>query len=436
MNILKAVLLFVLVGLFFISCGGTKKLSPEDLSTLSPQEKAEHLEAYLNEHPDDIASKKELADAYEQMGMDDRAAIIIKDILSVEPYQADLQFKYGQMMYKKGETKIAFQAFRKVLDSPGGSMYLNEIAKYVGGRFVIQPVTQSAANESFPSFLPDGSGLVYQTDENGNWDVVKHLFADNSVETLLQTRADEELPVISPDGGFLLYTSNADDQRPINTRFKVREIYLRNLSSGQEKNLTETVSDDWLPRFSPDGQQIVFVTERSDLRQVAYTAKQSDIYLMESDGDFHTRLTKNESNDGGACFSPDGKKIYFHSNRNGSYGIMVMNADGSKQMTVLDEPDVDEVNPCVSPDGNSIVFYSNKNGNYDLYLYDLTTNEQLQLTFSPADDSAPYFSPDGKSIVFHSNRSGNYDIYILNLEAESEPDLNQIASQLDDLIAQ
>ncbi len=214
----------------------------------------------------------------------------------------------------------------------------------------------------------------------------------------------------------------------------MREIYLKEIESGFERNLTETVADDWLPRFNHAGDRIVFTTERSDLRSVPYTEKQSDIYVMESDGDFHLQLTKNESNDGGACFSADDRKIFFHSNRNGSYDIFVMKSDGSLPMTILGDPDVNEVNPFTSPDSLHFVYFSDEGGNYDLYQAKTDGSEIERLTVNPAKDTDGVYSPDGKTIAFQSDRNGNYDIFILNLEATSEPTVNSVLSQLNQLI--
>ncbi len=426
--------LLVLLTLFLLQCGGTKKLTPEEMASLSPQEKVTHLEKVVEKNPNDIESRKELYKTYLEMGMEDQAIRVMKEIMNIDPYQADVNFDYGQLMMKRGEEQLAYKAFRDALNSPGGSAYTEQIAQYLGGKYLIQQITNTPANEAFPSFSPDGKKLVYQTDVNGNWDIVERDLESGEETFLVNSPADEELPSYSPDGKEIVYTSNQDDHRPIDRKFKVREIYLKKLDSGYEYNLTESIADDWLPRFSPDGSHILFVSDRSDLRQVPYTEKQSDIYVMESNGDFHLQLTNNDSNEGGACYTVDGKRILFHSNRNGSYDIFVMKADGSMPMTVLGEDDVDEVNPCVSPDSVHFVFFSNKGGNYDIYQAKLDGSEVERLTYSPAKDTDPVYSPDGQFVAFHSDRNGNYDIFILNLNVTSQPTASDLIKQLDMLI--
>ena len=252
---------------------------------------------------------------------------------------------------------------------------------------------------------------------------------------VISSPADEELPVYSPDGTKIYYTSTAEDKRPIDSKLKVREILVMDLADRYVTNLTQTVSDDWLPRFNTNGSELLFVSERSDLRRVPYTQKHSDIFIMDENGDFQRNLTETSSNDGGACFSRDGKKIFFHSNRNGNYDIFVMDKDGKHVMTLIDDKNGDDVNPCASPAANEIAFFSNRDGNYEIYIANDDGTNQRRITFHPAGDFNPAFAPDGKNIAFHSNRNGNLDIFLINLEVTTSTQTTQdLISKLNDLV--
>jgi TolB protein len=63
-----------------------------------------------------------------------------------------------------------------------------------------------------------------------------------------------------------------------------------------------------------------------------------EIYVMNADGSNQTRLTNNPASDGWPCFSPDGTKIAFESLRDGDFEIYVMNADGSNQTRITNNP--------------------------------------------------------------------------------------------------
>ncbi len=57
----------------------------------------------------------------------------------------------------------------------------------------------------------------------------------------------------------------------------------------------------------------------------------NEIYLMNTDGSEQTRITNNSADDWVPCFSPDGTKIAFTSERDGNSEIYVMDADGNNQ---------------------------------------------------------------------------------------------------------
>jgi len=417
--------------LFCLQCAGPKKLTPDEFENLSPQERVTYLEEYVRKNKTDIESMKLLYKEYLALDMTEKAIPVMERIIDQDPYQTKVQFEYGELKIFRGENMEAYRAFRSVLNSPGGTAYASSISRYIGGKYSIRQITNSPADEAFPVFTPDGKSVVYQTNESGNWDIAEKNLSSGEVRIIIGTSSSEELPFISPDGKKMVYTSNTDDRRPIDDKFKVREIYLIDLNTGITKNLTESIADDWLPRFSHDGKYITFVSERRDLRSVPYTEKRSDIFRMESNGDFHTQLSIEESNEGGACFNITDDRIYFHSNRNGSYDIFIMKTDGTLPMTILSNQESNEVNPFVSPDSQHIVFFSDQSGSYDVYRAKIDGSEFERLTVSPAQNTNPAYSPDGKFITYHSDQNGNYDIFILNLTSISEPTAQELIRTLD-----
>ncbi len=437
-RMIKSFLIFLLAAalLVIVQCGGTKKLTQEEYVALSPQEKITYLEKYVKNNSTDLEAKKDLYQEYLALNMREKALPVMESIIKQDPYQPGVQFEYGEVLMQTGETRSAYRAFRQALNSPGGSAYAASVSRYLGGKYAIQQVTSSSSDEAFPVFSPDGLRLIYQTNENVKWDIVERNLAGGEEKYLANSSAAEELPCMSPDGKKLLYTSNADDRRPIDDKFKVREIYLKDLTTGIEKNLTESVADDWLPRFNSSGDLITFVTERTDLRSVPYTEKHSDIFRMENDGDFHTQLTSQETNEGGACFSVSGDHIFYHSNKNGTYDIYRMKSDGTIPVMVLGYPESNEVNPVASPDSQYVAFFSDQSGTFDIYRMRVDGSEVERLTVSPAKNTNPAYSPDGKFIAYHSDQNGNYDIFILNLEVTSEPTASELIRRLDKLIGE
>ena len=85
-------------------------------------------------------------------------------------------------------------------------------------------------------------------------------------------------------------------------------------------------------------------------------------------------------------------KIAFVSNRDGNREIYVMNADGSGQTRLTNNPTFD-FPPAWSPDGSRIAFGSDRDGNVDIYVMNADGSGLIRLTDNPARDSRPAWSP-------------------------------------------
>jgi Tol biopolymer transport system component len=110
-------------------------------------------------------------------------------------------------------------------------------------------------------------------------------------------------------------------------------------------------------------------------------------------------------------YSPDGKKIAFISSRLGSEEIWISDADGSNpvQLTFFGGPLVGPAN--WSPDGKRLVFHSRPEGQADVFTISAEGGAPKRLTMDPSDDSAPSYSHDGRWIYFASARSGQFEVW-------------------------
>jgi Tol biopolymer transport system component/DNA-binding winged helix-turn-helix (wHTH) protein len=128
------------------------------------------------------------------------------------------------------------------------------------------------------------------------------------------------------------------------------------------------------------------------------------------------RLLSSSRADFNAQYSPDDKRIAFHSTRSGWSEIWVCNRDGTnaRQLTFLRAPMTGS--PRWAPDNNHIVFDSNVSGRFALYTINVDGGKPRRLTTSSADDAVGSWSRDGKSIYFASNRSGDWQVWKMPAE--------------------
>jgi Tol biopolymer transport system component len=138
----------------------------------------------------------------------------------------------------------------------------------------------------------------------------------------------------------------------------------------------------------------------------------SEIWVMDADGTDQTLLTSKD--DAEPAWSPDGRKIAFHSFRDGDAEIFVMNADGSEQTQLTSNADND-FDPTWSPSGD-LIFQSDRSGDFELFTIASDGTDVEQLTDNSSNEFEAAWSPDGTKIAFETDRDDGADseIYVMN----------------------
>src|SRR3989440_584307 len=161
--------------------------------------------------------------------------------------------------------------------------------------------------------------------------------------------------------------------------------------------------------------------------QIAFLSNREgyyEIYAINADGSGQVDLTNNPATDWEIAWSPDGSKIAFTSSRDRNWEIYVMNADGSG-VTGLTRATLYVNRPIWSPDGTRIAFEVATGTCHsvgcprlrNIYVMSADGSGLVNLTDNPAVDNAgAAWSPDGSKIVFYTNRDGNYEIYAVNVD--------------------
>lgn len=160
-------------------------------------------------------------------------------------------------------------------------------------------------------------------------------------------------------------------------------------------------------RVSPDGTR---------LAATIIDSGNSDIWILEIERDSFTRLTVDESVDQWLRWSPDGKWIYFSSNRGkAGFNIFRQLADGTGEAERLTVSENTQTPMSFTPDGSILVFLERTlKTDLDIMYMRLDTPERtpeafLATTFA---ERAGVLSPDGKWLAYASNESGEFEIYV------------------------
>ncbi len=96
-------------------------------------------------------------------------------------------------------------------------------------------------------------------------------------------------------------------------------------------------------------------------------------------------------------------------------GVVVLVAIGALIMRLLGQPIISR--PTATPIGGGgglIAFESERDGNREIYVMNADGTNQTNLTNNPADDISPTWSPDGTRIAFLSERTGRPEVFLMN----------------------
>lgn len=238
-------------------------------------------------------------------------------------------------------------------------------------------------------------------------------------------------------------------------------LFLVSLQDGTKRRLTSPSvqysgyrGGDRDPAFSPDGRLVAFT------RGGASSAL--DIYVVGVEGGEPRRLTFDNKEISGLCWSADGRSILFSSNRSGDSSLWRVPASGGPvellsvsgpgatqpsasprgnllayRQGVMDRNiwrvDLDgpsssaktltprqliastrrDSSPQISPDGSRIAFASDRTGDFEIWVCENDGQNPVQLTFGIHAAGSPRWSPDGRRIAFDSTGKGNRDIYVV-----------------------
>jgi Tol biopolymer transport system component len=249
---------------------------------------------------------------------------------------------------------------------------------------------------TMPAWAPDGSGLVFQTSRKtlsvGGKDVAPNEdFFPFPVRYLADGRfmytADGKIRIRSATGG-------APADVPFSARLTVRRPAINTQKDrGFNAMGPQPVRGISAPVISPDGQSVAFVAL-------------NDVWVMKI-GQAPVRLTNDTARDGSPQFTPDGRSVYFSTEKGNGGALAIDQVEiVSKRRTRLAAiPAKSMVTPKMSPTGDRIAYTT---GSGQLEIWDMASRTlQTVIVQVSSQVSTPSWLPDGKKVVLVDNERMN-----------------------------
>ncbi|HZZ27413.1 MAG TPA: biopolymer transporter Tol [Pirellulales bacterium] len=241
-------------------------------------------------------------------------------------------------------------------------------------------------------FAPDGKSIIFAS---------SHLDPNLSDTEAVQRKQDED-------------DAKAGRHRRYQWDFDAwMEIFSADLDGHILKRLTDSPGYDAECAYTPDGEHIVFCSNRGG---------NPNIYVMDADGANVRQLTNFSGYNGGPFTSPDGRWVVYRSDRKqaGYLQLHVIGFNGQNDTALTDNIGVNWA-PFWHPTQPYIIWtgadHSDPHAtpNYDLWLMKyseqnghIVPGKIWRITDHPAADVLPVFSPDGTKLMWTSNRTADH----------------------------
>jgi Tol biopolymer transport system component/imidazolonepropionase-like amidohydrolase len=257
---------------------------------------------------------------------------------------------------------------------------------------------------------------------------------DAKKEEGLPLKPDGKIEFTTDEGSWMSLDVSPDGQTIV---FELLgDIYAMPFAGGEAKNIAKGMSFDSQPRFSPDGQKIVFLSDRSGAENV---------WIMDADGQNPKQITKaSKSQFASPNWTPDGSYILASkSSGTGGNAIWLYHKDGGSGIELIKSATAapgatpgppggpqpnNSLGAVASPDGRWVFFARRQGGfNYNvtsapwqIYRFDRETGETTRVTGAQGGGMRPLLSPDGKWLVYATRHDTKTGLRLRELETGDE----------------
>lgn len=362
--------------------------------------------------------------------------------------------------------------------SPDGSeivfCYKGDIYKVSAQGGTAVQLTTQASYEANPVWSPDGEQIAFASDRNGNFDLFI-MSADGGAARRLTYHSASEIPsTFTPDGKYVLFSASIQDPATsaLFPTSAMTELYRVPVEGGNTEQVLGTPAE-WVC-FDKAGSNFLYQDRKGfedEWRKHHTSSIARDIWLYDTQTGEHTNLTNRDGEDRNPVYAPDGKSVYFLSERNGgSFNVYSFPLNAPQQVKPVttfrthpvrflsvsdkgtlcyaydgelytqlpnsrpqkvkvelvrdDDKDIASfrfsqgaTSACVSPDGKQVAFIVRG----DVFVTSTDYPTTKQITNTPAGESGLSFAPDNRTLVYASERTGNWQLYMAKIIRKEDP---------------
>jgi Tol biopolymer transport system component len=299
---------------------------------------------------------------------DDKVAEISRNLSSLTEYTIDGAIKSA--IGKDG--KEVYNEWREELKND----YANRVANIKNNLISGEVISSVGFGNFYPAFSPDGSRLVYVSNKENDYFSLSSLYLYD-----LKTKEEKKLKngirssvSWSPDGKKIFYAKNTSDNKHWSN---VYDIYVYDIDKDEETRLTFGARGNY-PAISPDGQSIVFTVNSDGTSNLFLAAYNDSIKALGG----MKRLTQYCQGEQvyNPKWSPEGNQIVFDYSEKDGRDIAIIPAAGGDVQFVIAAGSEDTRNAIFSTDGKKLIFSSDITGIFNIYEHDLSTGKSEELT--------------------------------------------------------
>lgn len=303
--------------------------------------------------------------------------------------------------------------------SPNGKLIAYQSKKAGNDDIYVMPVeggesiriTHHPSPDLYPHWSFDGNWLSFETTRSGEREIWVVKISKDGKPAAKPFRVVEG--TTNPSARATIYSWTKDGKLGISKSMGSRNIFVVDPEGKKESQLTDALSLNVAPRWSPDGTELVFISDRGGKR---------NIWTMPSTGGEPRLLTGNITHPSFYLFityptwSPDGKNIAFGVNYGveDQKGIWIVPAEGGLVKKIKFDYDGAIQGTDWSPDGKKIAFSYGRTKHdknpipgsrmeyRDIYVIPVDGGEPLRITKADKemwDFNIPRWSPDGNKIA-------------------------------------